>query len=603
MSTPDIPPGTVLLDTTRSDAENRETLCFTAPERVLAAHTPAEVPPLLKALDAALDGGCWAAGYLAYEAGCAFADVARVPPTELPLAWFGLYRPPDVYPPGVLPWERPNGPSGLHDVRFGIDRTRYLEAIGAIKAHIHAGDVYQINFTDKVHFALEGAPLDLYRRLRRRQPVPYGAFLQVGETSVLSLSPELFFRRNGRRIVARPMKGTVRRGRTLGEDERLRRELAADAKSRAENLMIVDLLRNDLSVCCVPGTVRVPRRFEVEPYETVNQMTSTVEGELREGVGYAELLRALFPCGSVTGAPKRRAMQRIQELERDPRGVYCGAIGYLSPDRRAVFNVAIRTVVVREGRGMMGTGSGVVWDSDAEAEYDECLLKARFLTERQSAQIAPGTVNFKLIETLCAEGGTLPLIDRHVARMQASAAYFGFPFDEAHLLRDLEELAAAGALDPIRRYKVRVTLDRAGCFSMTREPIESVDSAPLRVVVSDLRTDAEDPFFYHKTTHRRVYEEAYRKAFAAGYDEALLLNERGEVTEGTRTNVFIQKGEDLYTPPVESGLLGGIYRQHVLDTHPRAVPRVLTLQDVRTADAFFLCNAVHGLREAVLVPS
>ncbi len=595
-------PGTVLLDTSRPDAENRRSLLFTRPLRVLRADHLGEVMPLLATLDEAVRDGYHVAGYLAYEAGHAFERIAEGERGEQPLAWMGVYAPPAVLREEDV--RRLLGAPAAQEAsvraaRFETERPDYLSAVADVKAHIREGDVYQVNLTGPVRFRFDGSPVRLYRALRRRQRVPYAAYVHTGAAHILSFSPELFFRRAGRRLWTRPMKGTARRGCTQDEDERLRRRLAADAKNRAENLMIVDLLRNDLSICCVPGSVRVPRLFTVESYETVHQMTSTVEGRLKRGASYADLFRALFPCGSVTGAPKIRAMQMIDRLERGPRGVYCGAIGYAGPDAQAVFNVAIRTVVLREGAGTLGVGSGLVWDSDAGAEYDECLLKADFLTGRPSAQVDPESEDFELIETLRGKGGALPLADRHAARLKAPAAYFGFLFDEGRLRRQLEE--AARALDPEGRYKVRVTLDRAGRFAVTQEPLEPSGEEPLRVLFARERADTGDPFFYHKTTHRRVYERAYREARAAGCDEALLLNERGEVTEGTRANLFVAQHGAFYTPPVESGLLGGVYRQQVLDACPEAAVRVLTPQDVREADRLYLCNAVRGVREAVLV--
>jgi para-aminobenzoate synthetase/4-amino-4-deoxychorismate lyase len=352
------------------------------------------VPPLLDALDEAVAAGRFVAGLLAYEAGYALEPGVFEAPEPGLLGWFGVYDAPrrlGLEAAGAF--LSGSGPFRLRDLRFAFDRDAYTARIAAIRELIREGDVYQVNLTAPVRFGFEGDPAGLYAALRRRQPVPYGAFLDTGERHVLSCSPELFFRVRGGRITARPMKGTAPRGATPGEDDRLAAALAADEKNQAENLMIVDLLRNDLARVSEAGSVRVPRLFEVERYETVAQMTSTVEAVLRPGATLGGVLRALFPCGSVTGAPKLRAMQRIRELEGGPRGVYCGAVGYAGPpaaapsaagDERgfeAVFNVPIRTVELFEGEGRMGVGSGVVWDSEAEAEYAECLLKTRFLLE------------------------------------------------------------------------------------------------------------------------------------------------------------------------------------------------------------------------------
>ena len=379
-------PGTVLLDTSRPDDENDRVLLFERPERMLTAHRYAEVPEVLAAAEAATRAGRFVAGFVAYEAGYAF-ELAHFPAGDeqregrSPLVELGVYeRPQHVEVAALEDALVGAGETARVENRcFTLGRATYRERVAQVKDVIRAGEVYQINLTAPTRFRFEGDPLALYRRMRRRQPVPYGAFLNAGGgRCVLSASPELFFRRDGARVWARPMKGTVRRGATPEEDRRLRRALAADEKNRAENLMIVDLLRNDLSVCCEAGSVRASPLFDVEAYGTVSQMTSTVAGRLKPEAGLAALFRALFPCGSVTGAPKLRAMQHIRRLEDAPRGVYCGAVGFAGPDE-AVFSVPIRTVELWGEVGKMGIGSGVVWDSDADEEYEECLLKARFL--------------------------------------------------------------------------------------------------------------------------------------------------------------------------------------------------------------------------------
>lgn len=598
-------PGSVLLDTSRPSAGNAQCLLFARPERTLTALRPQDAPRCLEAVEEAVQEGWYVAGYLSYEAGYAFertlgTDKASTDETG-PAVWFGVYRAPlrlSLSEVRALLAPRPGEAAHrLSAVRFALGREAYHHRIERIKAHIREGDVYQINFTAPLRFGFEGAPLSLYRALRRAQHVPYGAFLNTGAQHVLSCSPELFFRREGDRIEARPMKGTVRRGRTQAEDAALRQWLAADEKSRAENLMIVDLLRNDLSVCCRPGTVQTPALFETEPYERVTQMTSTVEGRLRAGVGYPALFRALFPCGSVTGAPKIRAMQLIRALEEGPRGVYCGAIGYIGPEDEAVFNVAIRTVELRGSAGRLGIGSGVVWDSEAEAEYDECLLKADFLTKPLSAQMDPADDGFRLIETMRAEADAVALLDAHLHRLRESAAYFGFPLDEAAARAAVEEaVATLGSDEP---HKVRLTLGMGGDLRVVAEPLRP-RTGTLRITFARQPIDAQDPFFYHKTTHRRVYEAAYEEALAAGYDEAILTNQQGEVTEGTRANLFIKKGHAFYTPPVTCGLLGGVYRAHLLATLPNAGERVLHPRDLFEADVLYLCNAVRGVERAVL---
>ena len=593
-------PGTVLLDTARPDAENRLSLCFTAPIRVLTADTPREVPALLDALEAITSEGEYVAGYLSYEAGYPFLDVEAPASRTAPVAWFGVYDEPHLLAPADVDRGLSTLSSGppVGNVQLSVSRDEYTDAVARIRQHIQAGDVYQINYTAPVRFQAPGDPRTLYQRLRRRQHVPYGAYLHLGARHILSCSPELFFRREGDRVVTRPMKGTIRRGRTREEDQALRDQLAADPKNRAENLMIVDLLRNDLSVCCRPGSVEVPALYTTDPYETVTQMTSTVEGRLRAGQGLSDVLRALFPCGSVTGAPKRRAMRLIRNLERGPRGVYCGAIGMAGPER-ANFNVAIRTAVIENGEGTMGVGSGIVWDSDPQSEYEECALKTQFLTPAAtSPQTGKNPDDLRLIESLRFDGLRFPLLDRHVERLARSAAYFEYPFDETRFRRRLEAGVKGQDIDTV--CKVRATLDRWGRFAVEVSPIDSGDDTPWQLTVADEQGDSADPLFYHKTTHRRVYERALRAARADGFDEAILLNEDGEVTEGTYSNVFVRKGDALLTPPVDCGLLGGVYRDYVLDMQDQAQTAVLTLDDLREADALYCCNAVRGWCDAVL---
>ena len=597
-------PGTVLLDSARPDAENQWSYGFTAPKRVHTASTAAAVKGLVETLQQETARGNYVAGYLSYEAGYPFVDLDIPERADSPLAWFGVYDAPcRLAPADVEAGLRTlDGRPAVEDLQLGVAESDYIEDIRAVRRHIGKGNVYQINYTAPLRFRLEGDPRGLYRRLRARQRVPYAAYLHCGDRQILSLSPELFFRREGDRLVTRPMKGTIRRGRTLEEDQALRDELAADPKNRAENLMIVDLLRNDLSVCCRPGTVTVPSLYDTEPYRTVTQMTSTVEGHLRDEAGLAEVLRALFPCGSITGAPKRRAMRTIQTLESDPRGVYCGAVGMAGPDDTAVFSVAIRTAVLDGGDGTMGIGSGIVWDSDPAAEYDECKLKGDFLTQDRSVQTTsttPPDEDLKLIETMRADDGQIEFLDRHVARLARSAGYFSFPFDEARFRRRVRRAVAENENEP--HAKVRATLDRWGRIAVQATPIQESSDAPWRLTIAEERVDRSDPLFFHKTTRRGLYERALRRARDEGFDEAILLNQDGQVTEGAYSNVFVRRGDALWTPPAEAGLLAGVYRDHVLETRPEATERPLRLQDLREADALYCCNAVRGWCEAELV--
>lgn len=641
-------PGTVLLEGAgpgkSEGTEEPWTRLFTAPFRVCVAGAAVEVPGLFAEVEGALAQGFCAAGFFSYECGMAFEPKAgmRARRADLPLAWFGIYEREYVFdhqrgefvggaPPGLDLLADGPAPSplassgravnlaedaGKNDAtsapeeavaaEFGIAASDYARRIAAIHELIRAGDVYQLNFTAPLRVHAPGSAAVFYARLRARQPAAYGALIhgQPGRR-VLSFSPELFFRvdRDGpvRRITTRPMKGTARRGRTASEDRAAAAWLQNDAKNRSENLMIVDLVRNDLGRIARFGTVRAEQLFALERLPTLWQMTSTITAELRDEVGLEDIFRALFPCGSITGAPKVRAMQLIGELEDEPRGVYTGAIGFFSP-RQTVFNVAIRTLELDGDRGTMGLGSGIVIDSDPAAEYRECLLKAEFLTQSTPPE------EFSLIETMLWENG-YPLVNLHLERLADSAEYFGFPCERAELMAALEAQARGFVEDGAR--KVRLLLDCAGQLRITDEPLAGPLREALlagrpasdrvgRVVVAAEQSDPADRFLFHKTTHRPLYMRAFEDAVKAGFDDVLFLNVRGEVTEGAISNVFVEKDGRWFTPPVGCGLLPGVYRRYLLELRPEIEERVLSEDDLRNADGIYLANAVRGLRRVAL---
>ena len=593
----------VLLETSRYDLDNYRSFLFIDPIDTLRVHSIDEVPALLTGIESYLGQNCYAAGYFGYECGYHFEKVSDSVSGTSPLAWFGIYRAPIVFnhltgtfdaePEGVwvsaaadpLPDDYT-----IRDLRYDIPTEEYVPSIHTIKELIRSGCTYQINFTGKYVFDFHGSTMALYDALKKRQRVSYGAFINADGRTVLSFSPELFFRRTGDTITTKPMKGTVRRGRTCEEDRVLHEWLKHDPKNRAENVMIVDLLRNDIGRIAEIGSVRVPELFTVEKYQTLFQMTSTIEGKIRPGVNYYDIFHSLFPSGSVTGAPKIRSMQIIRELEGESRGVYTGAIGYVSPAGEAVFNVAIRTLVIDGNRGEMGVGSGIVADSNPEEEYKECQLKAAF--------VATAHEDFKLIETILWDDG-YPLLPRHLRRVGESAGYFDYRCDVDELIARLS--AESEQFVKGSRYRVRLTLDRHGAISLESAVIdERTEGDPIRVALSSVRTDATERFLYHKTTRRRVYDQMHRLAAEKGFADVIFMNESGQVTEGAISNVFIRKGNALITSPVTCGLLNGVYRQHLLETDPRAREGLLSLDDLREADAIYLCNAIRGLREVTI---
>ncbi|MFM0684531.1 aminodeoxychorismate synthase component I [Paraburkholderia strydomiana] len=506
--------------------------------------------------------------------------------------------------------------AGTANVRESVEPAEFNAAIGAIRAALRDGESYQVNYTYRLRFDVFGPPIALYRRLRARQPVRYGALIAMpGNGWVLSCSPELFVEKQNATLRARPMKGTAPRSADPSADRGAAEFLGNDPKNRAENVMIVDLLRNDLSRVAQTGSVKVPALFSVEPYASVWQMTSTVEAALRPGTSFAAIVRALFPCGSITGAPKHRTMQLIDELESTPRGLYTGAIGWLdapAPEPAANENsggdfcmsVAIRTLTLKpsaptgELRGTMGIGAGIVLDSVAEDEYAECRLKARFLTGAE-----PG---FELFETMYAtrEEGVRH-VSRHLARLSASAATLGFQFDAASIRAQIAERCSS--LPAATPHRMRVALGKSGVTQITAAVLVPLADSTVNVLLATdhdfASTQSGDLLLRHKTTHRAQYDRGWREAEAKGAFDTLFFNERGELTEGGRSNVFVKLAGRWWTPPLASGVLPGVMRSILLedDANLQAAEKVLTEADVLSAEALLICNALRGALPARIV--
>lgn len=588
----------VLLDSNAGDGA--PSLLFSQPVGIVVARAPHEVDGAIERLREGLAAGLHAAGFFAFELGYVLEPkLALLMPAErnVPLLWFGLYNTPrSMTALEVDHWLATHTRSGSYQfaaVTRAWDEAAYIERFAKVQEKIRAGDIYQLNLTFKARFKLAGSPLTFYRDLRQRQRVSYGAIVDTGEVTVLSASPELFLRQDGRVVSTRPMKGTAPRGTTPDADAEARRVLATDVKQRAENLMIVDLMRNDIGRIAETGSVEVTDLFTVETFRTLHQMTSGVRATLQTGVGLTDVLQATFPPGSVIGAPKIRAQELIAEYETEPRGVYCGAIGHFTPDAQALFNVAIRTpVIFRDGTGEMGIGSGVVYDSEGAKEYAECLLKLKFLTDPPKS--------FQLIETLLWERESgYWLLARHLDRLDASARYFGFKFARTQAEGALAaEVAKTGS----NRLRVRLLLSEDGQFqtSSTVLPRRQAD-AVMRYVVSPTRLDSGDAFLFHKTTRRELYDSEWQHyAESQGSDEVIYINERGELAEGSRTTIFVERGGLLLTPKLAAGLLPGVLRAELIAAG-RAVETRLTLADLNNGDRVFLGNSVRGLVEAAPV--
>ena len=550
-----------------------------------------------------MDDGLHAAGFLSYELGYAFEPSlhALMPKNrQVPLIWMALFPKNRIISgPELTDWFasqiNETHAATLENTRPALSKDNYLKRFAKVKQFIASGDIYQVNLTFKLLFDYRGSPIDLYATLRNRQPVSYGALLETKDFSVLSHSPELFFEIKQDIITTRPMKGTIKRGSTRKKDQNFARQLAADPKNRAENLMIVDLMRNDFARICEVGSVEVSDLYQVSAYPTLHQMTSDVQGRLRPGTPLLEIMKALIPAGSITGAPKIRAQEIISDLEETPRGLYCGAMGMLSRSAstgqiEALFNVAIRTLTLfPDGCGETGIGSGVVQDSNGQDEYDECLLKAKFLT----------MPDFKLIETMRLDPDeSYFLREQHLARLQRTSKEFGFllPLEEIRkALHDKSKALKKGV------YLVRLLLSIDGQFDLTSTPIDP--PAPDKTILftlSDKRVDSADHLLGFKTTRRKLFDEEWARANKQlGTQEILFLNERDELTEGARSNLFIEHNGQFLTPPLSCGLLPGTLREHLLN-EGRVVETVLTQRHLDGAKIYF-GNSVRGLQPAKLV--
>lgn len=594
----------IMLESSRIDSENQRSYLFLYPSSVIVCDSPDTLEECFDRVDLELKAGRYVAGFLSYECGVIMNGLRPRKHTDFPLLRFGMYEEPITFdhrtgvcrPDAGRPSNQPptlSKPSSISALRVLTSGDEYAEKVNRIKRHIRDGHVYQVNYTTSLCADFTGSVSALYRSLNRKQPVPYAAYMKWDDHSVLSFSPELFFRREGEAVITRPMKGTASRGMTLASDKRVEEWLSNDQKNRAENLMVVDLLRNDLGKVCMPGSVSVPEVFSVEKYRTLFQMTSTVSGTLRNNIRWREIFESLFPSGSITGAPKISAMRIIDGIESGTRGMYTGAIGFISPENRAVFSVAIRTLVVERERLSMGIGGGITIDSEPQDEYEECVLKARFVTD-------PPEEEFSLFESILWEGRFV-FFDEHLLRLRESAEYFEFPFAEEEARSSLRSLEATFR-DGEKR-KARIFLRRDGVVSIKSERIVEEFNGIGRVAISKERVHSKNRLLYHKTTGRSQFDELLKKARDEGLTDLLFVNERGEVTESAIANIFVRIGNTWITPPVRCGLLDGIYRRHLLATRPGAIERELTVTDVERADELYLCNSVRGLRRVMLEKS
>jgi para-aminobenzoate synthetase/4-amino-4-deoxychorismate lyase len=548
-------------------------------EQVLQSHDANDVIPILQSIETHTQHGKYAFGFIAYEAASAFGLPVNKSDSTFPLLWFAIVDAGDVV---LSTFENPiqTNPN-VNDIHLTIDEVEYQSQIKKIKQQIEWGNTYQTNYTIRALSESHEDARNLFYPLYQNQPVPYAALIETDNWSVISLSPELFLKREGYFLQSKPMKGTHKRGRYIDEDNKYKDYLKTSEKECAENIMIVDMMRNDLGRISKYSSVVVGDVYHVEPLRTVLQMTSTVNSELKRDVPFTDIMRATFPAASVTGAPKHKTMEMIRELEDTPRGVYCGAVGMIKPGGDFVFNVAIRTLMKENEKLVCGVGSGIVWDSEAENEYQEIHTKTLFLQKHNPP--------FQLIETvLLNEQSELVYLDEHVSRLKQSAEYFGYLFDDEMIRNEL--LNYAKSLNP--PCAIRLLLSEDGEILLSNRTITSIPDHP-KIVISDKRVDSDNPFYFHKTTNRDVYNSEREKANANGAFEVIFLNEKGYVTEGSISNIFIHKNGTWVTPPIEDGLLNGVWRQKYLAEH-KGIEMHLTLDDMLDAERIVVGNSVMG---------
>ncbi len=597
-----------LLENSRAPGAEAASLVFWEPVQHITATDESDVVRAFDDLELHRRAGRFLCGYVTYEAGYVLVGGkqfrrSKFDERALPLLSFFAFARCDRLDRGqvsqLLDAIGGGRPCAIHDLMLNETEQDYRAKIERIRRYIRNGDTYQVNYTLKYRFGYDGAPIDLYRELRERQTVEYGAYLQFPEAHVISRSPELFLVKRADRITSKPMKGTAPRGATAEQDQVITQSLRDDLKTISENVMIVDLLRNDIGRIATPGSVRVHDLFEIQTFETVHQMISTIEGTIDPELTVREVFGQLFPCGSITGAPKIRTMELIEELEEEPRGIYTGAIGYIAPNNDFCFNVPIRTIVSTEAaRAELGIGSGILYEACPSAEFSECLLKARFLTGLND--------KFQLIESMrfSPQREAPDHLELHLARVEQSARLFGFSWD---LARVLDAIRAAPRSVSGGSHKLRLVLHQDGrvsvALALLRESAQPPPTLPW-VTISPQRVHSTSIFQYHKTTMRAHYDRAFETAVASGAYEVVFLNERGEIAEASRHNVFLQIEGEWLTPPVSAGILQGVQRQLILrDPARKARETTLTPVDLARADRIFLTNSVRGIVEVQLAPA
>ena len=562
---------------------------FIKPSEIIIVYKKEDLENAFKRVHKLIDRGYYGYSLINYEAGFLFEDKLSnlLSDTDDKLIQFFFFEKQQVErlkSSKIIFDELTVENYSLSNLQLNRTDTEFIGDIKKIKNYLKEGDTYQVNYTLKGKFNFRGSPSAFFQKLLFNQSAKYSAFINNNDSFILSLSPELFFHKKDKSIISRPMKGTLRRGYNQNSDRIAQKKLKSDEKNLAENVMIVDLIRNDLGRICRYGSISVPKLFQIEKYESLFQMVSEVHGKLRKKIKLLDIIRNIFPCGSITGAPKIRTMEIINEIEKEKRGIYTGSIGLHTP-KEIKMNVAIRTITIKKdtGDGVMGLGSGVVWDSDPKSEYEEILLKSRFLSEPLDY--------FEIFETMRYENGQIKFLVQHLARLKSAADYFQFKFNEKKIRKQLVKSIAE--LDDQESSKIRLTLNKWGEIRVELSHNPKL-SKKVSVIISQNKINSTDKFRHFKTTNRELYDDEYAAFSKKGIYEVLYMNEKDELAEGSRTNIFLRKEDNWFTPPLDSGALPGIYRQYFIDTHLETSEKSININDLIAADELLLTNALRG---------
>lgn len=574
---------------TPSIYKRAQSYLFIKPIEIIAVYNREDIAYAFKVIHKLIDKGYYGYSLIKYEAGFLFEEKLSnfMSGDNEKLIQFFFFDRRGVHQlkSSKIIFDESEGENySVSGFELNRSKTEFFNDINKIKHYIKEGDTYQVNYTLKGKFNFSGSYSALFQKLLYNQSARYSAFINNDENIIISLSPELFFKTDGNWIYSKPMKGTIRRGHNQSSDDLSVKELETGDKNKAENVMIVDLIRNDFGRICRYGSVKAPELFQIEKYESLFQMVSEVEGKLRKKILLQYILKNIFPCGSVTGAPKIRTMEIINEIEKEKRRIYTGSIGLITPEEIKM-SVAIRTITIKKttGEGVMGLGSGIVWDSNPQSEYEEVLLKSKFLTEPLDY--------FEIFETMRYENGEIKFLEQHLERIKSAADYFLFKFNEKKI-RKLLVKSIAG-VDKQKLKKIKLSLTKWGEIRIEISDIP--DTTKKRsAIISKSKINSTDKFRHFKTTNRKMYDDEYSQYNSKGFYEVLYLNEKDEVAEGSRTNIFLRKDNTWFTPKYESGALPGIYRNYFIGKNPEVSEKIIKVDDLLSADEVLLTNALRG---------